>query len=189
MVRPTRPFKWLMAVAMTTLLAACASEIDPAKPLDDLGDFRLGHNIVVARNPQLGPLSRQATEEEWQKYMTAAIADRLGRYEGDRLYHLGVSVDGYVLAPPGIPIVASPKSVLIFTVTAWDDAAGRKLNEKAMQLTVLENFSENTVLGSGLTQTKEEQMENLSFSAANAIYKWLKKHPEWFDGAPDPSGA
>ncbi len=174
---PTR----LLAAICIVLLAACAAEIDTTKPPEPLGNFRLGHNIVVARNPTVGPLSRTATEAQWQAALTKAIDDRFGRYEGDKLYHLGISVDGYVLAPPGIPVVASPKSVLIFTVTAWDDAAGRKLNEKAEQLTVLENLSEDTLIGSGLTQTAEEQMENLSFSAANAVLKWLRKHPQWFE--------
>ena len=180
----TRPLKWLFALTLATIVAACAPAIDTTKPPEDLGNFRLGHNIVVARNPQLGPLSRRVTEAQWQEALTSAIADRFGRYDGSKLYHLGISVDGYVLAPPGIPIVASPKSVLIFTVTAWDDAKGVKLNEKAMQLTVLENLSEDTFVGSSLTQTAEQQMTNLSFTAARAVQKWLLGNPEWFADEP-----
>ena len=183
----TRPLIWLFATTIAALLAGCAPAIDASKPLEALGNFQLGHNIVVARNPTVGPLSRKVTEAEWQGAMTTAINDRLGRYEGDKLYHLGISVDGYVLAPPGIPIIASPKSVLIFTVTVWDDAKGGKLNAKPEQLTVLENLSEETLLGSGLTQNAQEQMTNLSFSAANAVLKYLQKHPEWFeDGSTSP---
>lgn len=175
-----RSLKWLTATVFALLLAGCAGDADLAEPPVSLGDFKLGHNIVVARNPTVGPLSRKATEAEWQKYMTEAIDRRFGRYEGDKIYHLGISVDGYVIAAPGIPVVASPKSVLIFTVTAWDNAAGAKLNEEAKQLTVLESFSGETVIGSGLTQTKEEQMENLSASAARAVQKWLLENPDWF---------
>lgn len=172
--------KWMSAAVLVVLLAGCAGDADLADPPVSLGDFKLGHNIVVARNPTVGPLSRKATEEEWQKYMTEAIDRRFGRYDGEKLYHLGISVDGYVIAAPGIPVVASPKSVLIFTVTAWDDAAGVKLNEKAMQLTVLESLSGDTLIGSGLTQTKEEQMANLSASAARAVQNWLLDNPDWF---------
>ena len=176
----TKPLKWLAAATLLALLSGCAGDADLADPPVALGDFKLGHNIAVARNPTVGPLSRKATEEEWQKYMTEAIDRRFGRYDGEKLYHLGISVDGYVIAAPGIPVVASPKSVLIFTVTAWDDAAGAKLNEEAKQLTVLESFSGETVIGSGLTQTKEEQMANLSASAARAVQKWLLENPAWF---------
>ena len=49
-----------------------------------------------------------------------------------------------------------------------------------MQLTVLEQITGETLVGSGLTQTKKQQMENLSASAAKAIQNWMLKHPEWF---------
>ncbi|MFM2356712.1 MAG: hypothetical protein RLZZ528_2448, partial [Pseudomonadota bacterium] len=53
----------LCALAALVLLAACAGE-DLAAPPDPLGDFRLGYNIVVAKNAQqVGP-SRPATAEE-----------------------------------------------------------------------------------------------------------------------------
>ncbi|WP_172298235.1 hypothetical protein [Pseudoruegeria sp. HB172150] len=176
-----RILKSVPVLAAVLLLAACDPKADLEEPPADLGPFKLGHNIVVARDPTVGPLSRTATEEEWKAVFEAAVDDRFGRYDGNRLYHLGISVDGYVLAMPGVPVVASPKSVLIFTVTAWDDALGRKLNEEAEQLTVLESLSGDTFVGSGLTLSKEEQMANLSASAAKAIEKWLLRHPEWFE--------
>jgi hypothetical protein len=74
-----------------------------------MGDFRLAHNIVVAENMQQVPPSRNATPEEWQEIITSEIDRRFGGYEGDRLYHIGINVDGYALAPPGIPIVLNPR--------------------------------------------------------------------------------
>lgn len=177
------------ALIAALLLAGC----DPTADLDEavvpLGNFSLGHNIVVADAPQVGPLSRKATREEWESTMKAAVARRLGRHEGDKLYHLGISIDGYVLAVPGVPVVASPKSVLIFSVTVWDDAAGGKINEEPHQITVLEHISGESVIGSGLTQSKQKQMQNLSNNAARAIENWLRKNPDWFDikDAPAPS--
>jgi len=106
---------------------------------------------------------------------------------------LGISLEGYVLAVPGVPLVASPKSALIFNVTAWDDAAGAKLNDEPEQITVIESFSGETVLGSGLTQSKEVQMRNLSRNAAKLIQNWLvrqKYQEDWFGGtAADPKPA
>jgi len=180
MPRLINPFKWLLAVVLLVALGACASEIDLTVPPEPLGNFKLGHNIVVARNPTIGPLSRKATEAEWQKAMTEAIEDRFGRYDGDKLYHLGISVDGYILALPGVPVVASPKSVLIINVTAWDDSMAGKLNPEPKQITVLESLSGDTLLGSGLTQSKQQQMENLSANAARAVQKWLLDNPDWF---------
>lgn len=148
---------------------------------------------MVAPNLTKGPASREASAEEWIAAMTEAVTDRFTRYQGDRLYHLGISIEGYVLAVPGVPLVASPKSALILNVTAWDDAAGRKLNEKPHLVTVMESISGNTILGSGLTQTKEVQLENLTQNAAKVIETWLiRQNTEfgWFeDDAQTENGA
>lgn len=170
-------------------LAACTNPND----LDDapvyLGDFHLGHNVVVAPNLTKGPASREASEEEWIASLTEAVNARFSRYDGTRLYHLGISVEGYVLAVPGIPLVASPKSALIVNVTVWDDAVQQKLNDKPETVTVVESISGNTILGSGVTQSKEVQMANLSRNAAKLIQNWLVRQNDaegWFetDGVP-----
>lgn len=173
-------------------LAACTNADDLDGAPADLGDFHLGHNIVVAPNLVQGPFSRKATRKEWIAAIEAAVDERFGRYEGTRLYHLGISVDGYVLALPGVPVVAAPKSILILQVTVWDDAAGRKLNDKPQQLTVVESLSGDTVVGSGLTLTREEQMQNLSRNAAKQIETWLikqKRERGWFEGGPARNAA
>ncbi|PVA10934.1 hypothetical protein DC366_03870 [Pelagivirga sediminicola] len=166
-------------------VAACTNPNDLDKAPVPLGDFKLAHNVVVAPNLTKGPASRDASKEEWIASMKKAVDERFSRYDGDKLYHLGVSIEGYVLAVPGVPIVASPKSALILNATVWDDAAGKKLNEKPEQITVIESFSGETVLGSGLTQSKEEQMTNLSRNAAKLIQNWLERQKyqeDWFGG-------
>ena len=127
----------LTAFVLLASLAACVDSSDLSDAPADLGNFRLGHNIVVASKMRQAGLSRETSEEEWVAALTDAVAERFGRYEGDRLYHLGISVEGFSIAPAGIPIVVSPKSVLIVRVTLWDDQLGRKLNKSAKQFTCL----------------------------------------------------
>lgn len=170
------------------LLAGCASK--PAEvPLPDLGSFKLGHNVVVASKMQKGPVSREASAEEWKSALTTAMADRFGQHQGEKFYHFGISVEGYMLAPPGVPLVYKPRSALIINVTVWDDAAGRKLNEKVKQLTVFETTSGDSFLaGSGAVRTKEEQMAGLAANAVLQIEKWLleeQRENGWFTRAPD----
>lgn len=165
------------------LLSACAGKDVVEAPVE-LGDFKLGLNIVVADNPQKVPISREADPKDWDDSLTAALQKRLGRYDGDKFYNLGVSVDAYALAPPGIPLVLSPKSALVVTATLWDDAKGKKLNEKGEQFTVFEGLDGETMLGSGLTRTADQQMEKLSYNAAKRIERWLSDHPEWFGLPP-----
>jgi hypothetical protein len=163
-----------------TLLSACAREDLTVAP-EPLGDFALGLNVVVSENVQKVPISRDATREEWKAAMVKAVDERFSRFDGTKLYNLGINVDAFALAPPGIPLVAAPKSVLVITANIWDDGAQKKLNEEGKQLTVFEQFSgESAVLGSGLTKTKEEQMESLSRNAARAVEEWLRQNPQWF---------
>lgn len=173
---------WLRAAALgaTLFLAACAGGANLGGERAELGDFRLSHNVVVAENAQTGPFSRQATAEEWEEALRNEVARRLGRYEGTRLYHIGINVDAYVLAMPGVPVVAAPRSALIVTVNIWDDALGRKLNDTPRQFTVLEDLSGATIVSSGF-QRREDQMRNLVQNAVVMIEGWLAENPQWFN--------
>ncbi|MEM7723773.1 MAG: hypothetical protein AAF376_15585 [Pseudomonadota bacterium] len=167
-------------------LVACAAPDPLEEDLPDMGSFRLSHNIVVTDNMQLIPPSRGATGEEWEAVLEGEIERRFGGYEGDRLYHIGIAVEGYALAPPGIPLVFQPRSVLALSVNVWDDALGRKLHEEPEQVLVLEGLSPETmILGSGLTRNREEQMQVLARNAARRIHLWMLRNPEWFNIDPD----
>jgi len=167
------------------LLGACASN-DLAAPPVDLGDFALGLNIAVADNMQKVPISRDASVEEWEAAMIKAVDDRFGRYHGERLFNIGISVDAFALAPPGIPVVLAPKSALVITANIWDDARGLKLNPEGKRFTVFEGLSGDTMIGSGLTKTREQQMATLAYNAVKAVEGWLMENPTWFG---PPTGA
>ena len=173
----------IFGLLVMAVLAACSSTADLNDPPVPLGDFRLEHNIVVASKAQRGPLSRPATEEDLTEAVRGALAERFGRYQGKSRYHFGVSVEGYVLAQPGIPLVLSPKSALILNVTVYDDAAGKKLNDKPQQITVLETFGTAPIIGTGYTMSADEQLTELSQNAAKAIERYLVRQQAsegWF---------
>ena len=91
----------LMALFGLLVVTACTNANDLDKEPAYLGNFELGHNVVVAPNLTKGPASREASKEEWTSAVTKAITDRFTRYEGSKLYHLGVSIEGYVSGDPG----------------------------------------------------------------------------------------
>ena len=180
------PLKSLAALALAGFLAACSSSgADLGEPIEQFGDFRLCYNIVTTNDAVQGPFSREADLDVFADRIRDEIDRRFGRYEGTRLYHIAIHIDAYVLAMPGVPLVASPRSALIVSVNLWDDALGRPLNEEPEQLTVLESAGGGAVLGSGLTQTADQQMQQLSENAALAVENWMLEHPDWFprDGA------
>ncbi|WP_412552295.1 hypothetical protein [Shimia sp. MIT1388] len=170
-------------VACVAALAALVSCTAPTKEVTDepldLGDFVLGHNIVVAPDIQKGPLSREADTDAFIASMKNAIDARMGaaRYDGTRLVHFGVNINGYALAQKGVPLILQPKSAIIITVTAWDDRAGSKFNEEAKEIFVLESFTGSSLIASsGFSMTAEEQMANLTYNAARQIEKWMHEN-------------
>ncbi|MGY6535562.1 MAG: hypothetical protein ACXIVG_09485 [Pararhodobacter sp.] len=173
------------ALLLLLVAAACTDARGTGDARPELGDFRLGHNIVVAANAQQAPLSRTAEPEAWEAAIREAVAERFEHYEGTRLYHIAISVDGYVLAVPGVPLVASPRSALIIGVHLWDDELGL-LNEERRQLTILEGVSGESIVGSGLTRSAEEQMAVLSRNAARAIENWMAENTAWFNTGRPP---
>ena len=151
-----------------------------------MGNFRLGHNIVVRREHAADP-PRRATPppRNGPRFSPPRSDRRFGEYDGDRLYHIGIAIDGYALAPPGVPLVLNPRSILVLSVNVWDDAAGVKLHEEPEQILVMEGAStETAVVGSGIARTREEQMQVLARNAARRIQQWMLDNPEWFEGGP-----
>lgn len=182
-------FRNLFLGGAVATLAACSLPADVDAPQIAMGDFRLGHNIVVVNEPEVGPFSRLAEDDVWKEALIGAIDRRFGGYDGDKYYHIGTKIDMYVLALPGVPVVFTPKSVLVVTVNVWDDAAGEKVNEEAKALTIFEGVSAETLFSSGLTQNKKQQMTKLADNAAKAIQDWILENPEWVGLPPLSAGA
>lgn len=175
-----------LILAAPLLLAACAGQtFDPEAARDPIGDFRMGHNIVVANAPQQGPFSRDVTDEEWEAALTQAVETRLRGFSGTGLYHIGLKVEAYVAALPGVPVVYSPRSILILAVNVFDNRTGQRLNAEPHRLTVYETTTGGSaVLGSGLTRAREDQIAGLSANAAEALEEWLRENAAWFDREP-----
>ncbi len=165
-------------------LSGCTLGQFQTAPAANLGDFSLGHNIVIAPNPHKGPGSRETTPEELIAAVEGAIETKLRAYDGDKLYNIGLSIDGYGLAEPGVPLVLAPKSVLILHVTLWDDAAAEKLNEEAHQIIILEDLSAKTLFGSGFFSTGDQQLNALASKAAVKLEEWLEENNGWFGVEP-----
>ncbi len=138
----------------------------------------------MSKEPQKGPLSREASNEEWKEAIKQAVDDRLGtqRFDGSAYYHIGSTVQAYVLAQPGIPVVYAPQSVLMLSVVFFEDATQKQLNPEPIQLTVFEPCCSIPLVGSGLTKSREEQLEGLAFNAAKAIERVMRENAEWFGG-------
>ncbi|MDP5218131.1 hypothetical protein Q5Y75_12955 [Ruegeria sp. 2205SS24-7] len=169
------------------LMAACTqTQIDEAP--EELGDFKLRINHVVSDKAVKGPVSRDATAEEWKAGLTNAIDARLGRYEGTQEYDIGVYLGAYMLAPPGVPVIYNPKSIAIADVYVYD-VGQKKLLAREHRIQVLEDTTgESALVGSGHSRTKEEQIAGLSLKVADAIEEWLAEEHQkdgWFDARAD----
>ncbi|MEM9250048.1 MAG: hypothetical protein AAGB05_15315 [Pseudomonadota bacterium] len=175
-----------LAATLFGAVAGCApATADLEGPAEPLGAFRLGYNIVNVDNIKKVEPSRDATPDEWKTAFTEAIDARFGRYDGTQLYHIGISVDGYSIAVTGVPLVATPQSVASIRVWLYDDALGGRITDEPELITVFERLpGEAVVLGSGATQSREQQIQNIAENGARLIEIWMRKNPEWF--APRP---
>ena len=90
-----------------------------------LGNFRLGHNIVVSESAEmrLGQAS-DLTSSDVERLLTEGIAERFGYLSGSRLYHLGIAIDGVVCNPDGRNVAGVALSFNI-----WDDDLGQKIHD------------------------------------------------------------
>lgn len=179
-------FRRLTVLAALCLLTACANRPDPDERVEPIGDFRLGHNIVVAQDVTQGPMSRDATEAELEEALRQELETRLRRYDGNGLYHLGVKIEGYALAQPGIPLVLAPKSIFVLAFNVWDNETQERVNDEPIRVTAFEGANTGVPLvPSGLVKSREQQLENLSISAAQQIEEILRENADvWF--APTP---
>ena len=173
--------------AFLTLAACGPGSREPLPPeVDPLGDFRLGFNIVVANDVTRAPGSREASEDELTSALRAAMEERIGRYDGDGLYHVGLRIEAYSLGAPGIPILYSPRSVLIIALNIWDDETQEKLNPEPVRITAFESEA-GPLVGSGLVRGKEAQLEALTYHAAKEVEAYLEENAgAWF--TPDEDG-
>lgn len=134
----------IAALAAALTLSACATTDDLGKVPEPMGRFLLGHSVTVVEKPEIGPFSREATDEAWEEAINFAMEERFGRYDGDKYFHIATKVDGYALAMVGIPLVFTPKSVLVASVTVWDDEKGEKITKNLKSSRFQKNSRSNS---------------------------------------------
>lgn len=169
-----------LAIATIGALAACGAPPEVEPEVEPIGDFRLGYNVVVANDVQKGPASRDATEEELTSSVRAAMEERLGRYDGDGLYHVGLRIEAYALGRAGVPLVFSPRSVFLIAMNIWDDATQERLNEEPIRITAFDGAA-GPLVGGGIVRDKETQLQGLAYNAALEVERVLEENEDnWF---------
>jgi hypothetical protein len=152
-------------------LAGCAVPDPLSQAPRPMGDFSLANTVVVTDGMRKVPPSRDATPQDWERVMTSELERRFGGYDGATGYVIALAIDGYALAPPGIPVVLTPKSILVVTANLWRADPQEKL-AGPHQITTFEGA--NTLfLGSGLMKDAEAQMRTLARNTAFKVQSWL----------------
>lgn len=176
-------------LALLALLAACGGgRLDTAPK--DLGAFQARVIHVYTEKALQWPLSRDAEHSEWTALMKNALDTRLRRYRGVQEYDVAVTLEGFMLAPAGVPVLFSPKSTAVVNVFVYD-VAGKKFLARKHQMEIFESTTgESALLGSGHARTKAEQIQGLSSNIAYKVEEWMaEQHQDhgWF-AARAPAG-
>ena len=162
--------------AVAGALGGCAARDPLTQDLPDMGAFQLVQPIVVAESMKKIPPSRDASPEAWDAVMEEELSRRFGHYSGGRSYYVALAIDGYSLAPPGVPVVLTPKSVLIVTANLWTAEPQEKVLGPH-QITAFEG-AQGLLLGTGLTKDADEQMRTLARNMALKVQRWILETPE-----------
>lgn len=163
-------------------LTACGeTQLDEAP--EDLGDFKMRVGFVYTDKALQWPLSRSAETSEWNEPIERAMEARLGRYNGSGKYDVAVTLEGFLLATGGIPVLINPKSAAVVNVFVYDVSTQTYL-AKEHQMEIFEDTTgESAIIGSGYSRTKEEQIEGLSLRIIDALEEYMaEQHAEhgWF---------
>ncbi|MDE4132891.1 hypothetical protein PXK00_07200 [Phaeobacter sp. QD34_3] len=172
----------LAFLGLFALVAACG-ETQLNEPPEDLGAFKVRVAHVYTEKALKWPMSRDAEQSEWLEPMKTALEARLRRYDGAQEYDVAVTLEGFMLAPAGVPILFSPKSVAVVNVFVYDVAKKEFLADKH-QMEIFESTTgESAIVGSGHSRTREEQIAGLSLNIADAVEEFLaEQHKKngWF---------
>jgi hypothetical protein len=160
------------------LLAGCATPDPLDSDLPPMGDFALAGPVVVVDDVKMVPPSRRAEPDRIKSVVEDELRRRFGVYDGARPYYIALAVDGYALAPPGIPVVLTPKSILVVTANLWSADPQEKLRGPEQILTF--EGADTLLLGSGLVKDADEQLRTLARNAAAKVQAWLLREPEVF---------
>jgi hypothetical protein len=147
-----------------------------------MGDFQLGFTGVVTDAIRKTPPSRDAGPEAWERVMTSELERRFGAYRGGKDYVIALAMDGYALAPPGIPVLLTPKSLPVVTANLREAEPRRKLPGPERIVTF--EGADTLFLGSGLMMDGEAQMVTPARNIAFGIQSWLPRQ----DGRLRPPG-
>ena len=129
------------------------------------------------------PMSRDGQKTEWVKQMNTAMEASMRSKEGSQEYDVAVTLEGFMLAPPGVPVLFNPKSVAVVNVFVYDVANEEFLADKHQMEVFEDTTGESVIVGSGHSRTKEEQIAGLALNIADAVEEWMaEQHKEngWF---------
>ena len=178
-------FRTLALLASMVLLAACEeTQLDEAK--EDLGDFNMRVSFVYTDKALQWPLSRSAEPSEWNEPIERALEARLGRYDGAGKYDVAVTLEGYLLATGGIPVLVNPKSAAVVNVFVYDGTTKSYLVREHQMQIFEDTTGESAIIGSGYSRTKAEQIDGLALKIVDGLEEYMaEQHAEngWFDGA------
>jgi hypothetical protein len=173
----------IYALLTSLLLLAACGETQLYEEAEDLGDFRMRVSFVYTDKALKWPLSRAAEPSDWNAPLERAMNARFSRYDGAGLYDVAVTLEGFLLATGGIPVLVNPKSVAVVNVFVYDVNAKTYLVKKHQMQVFEDTTGESVIIGSGYSRTKKEQIEGLSLRIVDELEEYMaEQHKEngWF---------
>ena len=175
----------LFALFASLLLLVSCSETQLDEAPEDLGNFNMRVGFVYTDKALQWPLSRDAEPSEWNEPIERALEARLGRYQGNGKYDVAITLEGFLLATGGIPVLVNPKSAAVVNVFVYNVETQTYLARKHQMEIFEDTTGESALIGSGFSRTKQEQIDGLALKIVDGLEEYMAaQHAEhgWFNG-------
>jgi hypothetical protein len=171
----------IVFLAVLTLTACTqAAPFAASKAQTQIDDFKLGHVGIVTAHMERGVYSDEIQEEDLKSSLRSAITSRLSEYQGQSGFNIGVNVEAYALVNAAVPSVSSPKSILIMSVSFWDDSSDQKRIVAPVTVIAVDGLYGTSIIRTKPLKTKEQRVAALSAKAAFEIERYFENNTEVF---------
>lgn len=141
-------------------------------------NIRFNHISIVATDMVKNAYSDDVSPEDMTTQLRRAITSKLSELQGDRVYNIGIKVTGYMLANPSVLTVSSPKSVLMLSVSVWNDSPDNKLMLPPSTVIAVDGLYGSALSIAKSQGSKDQRLAALTGRAGVEIAQYLARNAQ-----------
>lgn len=147
--------------------------------------FTLGHVGVITTGMAKGAYSVDVQSQDLATHLRSAVTSELSNFTGGHQYNLGIKVEAYTLANPSMPTVPQPKSVLMLTLSVWDDSHDPRPILAPATVVAVDGLYGTSIFVTKPQGSIDQRLAALCAKAAIEIERYLVKNSDFLQAMKD----